>query len=106
MNWRLSLITRVMPFFIITGCATAASDHLQPKPRPLYRELTAYQAPADSSGSAPTPAEREDPTEELSLEEALSLALTQHPDLASVSWEAKAKEGLKRQASGVPPEAD
>jgi cobalt-zinc-cadmium efflux system outer membrane protein len=79
------------------GNGFAAPSGSLPEPRPLGRELPVAVpvAPAPESAAAPV-------TGELTLRQALALALLYNPDLAAFSWEVRAKEAEALQAGLLP----
>ena len=80
----------------VAGMPAAA----QVVPRPLGAGLAVGQPPADP-GATPAGA-LENPTGQVTLRDALSLALRQSPELASFAWEIRARESAALQA-GRPP---
>ena len=90
---RISRMAAVM--LTVAGMPAAA----QVVPRPLGAGLAVGQPPADPA----TPAGAlENPTGQVTLRDALSLALRQSPELASFAWEIRARESAALQA-GRPP---
>ena len=83
-------------------CAALANlVHAEPPERyPLARELPAFEAP--DSPATNTPQAPADPTAELSLREALALALLGSPELAVDSFEQRAREAAALQAAARP----
>jgi cobalt-zinc-cadmium efflux system outer membrane protein len=79
------------------GNGFAAPSGSLPEPRPLGRELPVAVpvAPAPESATAPV-------TGELTLRQALALALLYNPELAAFSWEVRAKEAEALQAGLLP----
>ncbi len=83
-----------------TGCTSPRHDAAWPERRPLGREIAIYEAPADSRGaSSPVIVE---PEGELTLRDALALALMHNPKLASVSWNVRIGEARTLQAGLLP----
>jgi cobalt-zinc-cadmium efflux system outer membrane protein len=115
-----------------SGCASPRPAATGPEARPLGRDIAAYEAPPEpelppgdasalgapasgTSGSgpfapgpstpdlaAPASADPWEPTGELTLPEALSLALQHSPRLAAASWDLRAAEAQVLQARLAP----
>ncbi len=88
------------------GCTLPKWGSSLPKPRPLGADLRAYQ-PGSREPTAPgrPPGKRpnlDEPTGDLSLRRALSLALAKSPQLASFAWSVRQAEAGHLQASLVP----
>ncbi len=84
----------------LTGIPAAAQAVV---PRPLGSGLVVNQPPVDGAVS-PAP---ENPTGQITLRDALALALRQSPELASFAWEIRARESSALQAGRAPnPVAD
>jgi len=79
----------------VTGMAAAAQAVV---PRPLGSGLAVNHPPVDGAVSPVT----ENPTGQITLRDALALALRQSPELASFAWEIRARESAAIQA-GRPP---
>ena len=82
-------ITHVMPvglalIMALSGCASGRMDTVGPEPRPLGRDLPAYQAPAEPTLSARPPVE--EPAGTLSLPEVLRATLLQNPELSATAF--------------------
>jgi len=77
------------------GNAFAATSGSLPEPRTLGRELPTFQMDAE-------PPKTQSPADELSLRQALALALLQNPELAAFSWEVRAREAAALQAGLLP----
>lgn len=92
----------------MAGCASPPALSPWPDPRPLAREISAAhanQAVADSDSAHP--ARAPEPKGELTLQEALSLALENNPRLEAFSWTVRAAEARALQAGLLPnPEFD
>jgi len=86
----------------LSGCAPNGVDVACPKPRPLGRDIPAYQAPRTPPKEHPVLLKAKEPTEAVILRQALSLALMGNPELAAFSWEVRAKEARSLQASLLP----
>ncbi len=104
----------------LSGCTTYQVETRWPEPRPLGEEFATYLAPsldvperkarrgADSLSNTELAraiddtdvrVQTEEPTGDLTLREALSLALLRNPELAAFSWEVRAAEARTLQAS-------
>ena len=87
--------------FGITGCSTHPIEAVLPESRPLGKDFPIYQASQNPSATSELPKIKE-PTDVLTLREALALALMNSPDLAAFSWEVRAKEAETLQAGLFP----
>jgi len=92
--------TLVLSTALLLGCAATPYRAAQPEPRPLGRDLVAYEAPlaAEEPSVAGAALPQPSPTKPLSLADALALASAQSPHLAAASWEVRAREGRALQA--------
>jgi outer membrane protein, heavy metal efflux system len=104
-SWPIGVWT-LLPLFGPFACGPIAVASL-PEPRPLGRDLPAFEAPAlgldrsaDFQGAA-HPANLE-PAGALPLREALRLALERNPELAAFSWEVRASEARTLQEGLLP----
>jgi len=86
----------------LTGCVTPQLDVAWPEPRPLGKDFATYRPPHEPYIAGSTALQLEEPTGDLSLRQALSLALMKNPELAAFSWEVRAKEALTLQAGLLP----
>lgn len=77
------------------GYAFAAPEAAMPEPRPLGREIPTFQVTIE-------PPKFQAPAGELTLRQALALALLHNPELASFSWEVRAREAQALQAGLLP----
>jgi cobalt-zinc-cadmium efflux system outer membrane protein len=77
------------------GNAFAAPTASLPEPRPLGRELPTFQVETE-------PPKLQAPADELTLRQALALALLHNPELAAFSWEVRVKEAEALQAGLLP----
>ncbi len=97
---RLLLLLCFPAVIAVTGCTVPCRDAAWPERRPLGREIEIYEAPPDSRGaSSPTLVE---PEGELTLRDALSLALMHNPKLASTSWSVRIGEARTLRAGLLP----
>jgi cobalt-zinc-cadmium efflux system outer membrane protein len=85
---------------VALGCAPTAPSFEAPEPRPLGRDLPGSSVIREDQ--VPEPTAFAEPAGGLTLRDALVAALTNSPELAAYSWEARAKEAEALQA-GVRP---
>ncbi len=86
---------------ILCGCASSPTDTNWPEPRPLGEKLPAYRASQDTETDGIKISILE-PSEVLTLYQALALALMHNPDLAVFSLEVRAGEARVLQAGLLP----
>ena len=84
----------VVPFAImlvvgITGCAGHTVDKAWPEPRPLGKDIVTYHSPHQKSSAPLAQPKVDEPKGVVTLEEALSLALTYNPKLISSLWDVR-----------------
>lgn len=96
-----------LSFIIVTmvgliGCAAHNMDEVWPKPRHLGKEVKTYKPPPQPSAVDLKSLRLEEPTESITLRQALSLALMNNPELKAFSWEVRAGEARTLQASLLP----
>ncbi len=84
----------------LTGCASHKIEATRPEPRPLGKDIAAFQAPEDPA--APGRPDLNEPTGSVTLREALALALVRNPELAVFSWDVRAQEARILQAGLFP----
>lgn len=84
----------------VTGCTVPRHDAAWAERRPLGREISVYKATPDSRGAS-TSAIAE-PEGELTLRDALALALMHNPKLAATSWDVRIGEARTLQAGLLP----
>jgi outer membrane protein, heavy metal efflux system len=84
---------------LLTGCQSGVFDQSWAPPRELGAKLASYRAPAQAPrvDAKPAPAD-ENPTGEITLRDALALALLQNADLAAFSWDVRMAEAKTIQA--------
>lgn len=83
---------------MLGGCAGSHDRVEPPGARPLGVDIPAFQAPDAPDASTPPPPTVLEPTGDLTLRDALALALMRNPELAVFSWEARAQEARVLQA--------
>ena len=71
-------------------------------PRPLASDLPVYSPSEDQSKTIPASGPREKLPDEITLRQALSLALMHNPELAASSWEVRSGEARSLQAGLFP----
>ena len=84
------------------GCAGRHGDPLWPEPRALGRNIRALGPAGEHVGPASGPGEPAEPTGDLTLREALALALARSPALGAASWTVRAADAMALQ-EGLPP---
>lgn len=98
-------LTRVAWIVVVavaaTGCGGPSSRTPTVQPRPLGNDLAVYRPAARDSGRHGPPAFT-NPTDSVSLREAVALALLHSPELAASAWETRAREARMIQV-GRPP---
>ncbi|MEW6357241.1 MAG: TolC family protein [Planctomycetota bacterium] len=92
---------------LLAGCAGYSPDAGWQEPRPLGRDYASYRPASSQAAEKPTKAPSEtkppaDPKSPLSLRHALALALLRNPELAAFSWDIRAAEARRLQASLLP----
>ena len=65
---------------LLTGCTVRRIDTAWPQPRPLGKDITAFRPPRDISSDGRTDFGIDEPDEDITLRQALSLALMKNPD--------------------------
>ena len=84
----------------LMGGACAYAD--LPGPRPLGREIPAPHPPLESPEVLPSGPAITEPAGDLTLREALSLALLQNPEIKAFAFEVRAREAAVLQAGLLP----
>lgn len=97
----------VVPFAImlmvgITGCAGHTVDKAWPEPRALGKDISTYRPPHQKSTTPLVTTMLDEPKGVVTLEQALSLALKNNPELAAFSWRVRAGEARTLQAGLLP----
>ncbi|MFQ5605750.1 MAG: TolC family protein, partial [bacterium] len=100
----LNVLTRLTftVFFLSTGCAGYRTTVNYPQPLPLGKEIKSYHAPKQIPEVKTPLLTIAEPTDTLTFQQALSLALLRNPQLAVFSWEVRAREAQAVQASLLP----
>ncbi len=86
----------------LSGCAVNSVDLKQPQLSPLGSDIRTFHPPAEPSEEGSSSLKFEEPTGDLTLSRALSLALLKSPELAAFSWEVRAGEARRLQAGLLP----
>ena len=89
----------ILPLIVIlvaAGCSSTTPSYHAPEPRPLGRDLPGTTVSRDDL--AAEPAVFPEPADSLTLRDALAAALTNSPELATYSWEVRAREAEALQA--------
>lgn len=82
----------------LTGCAASPVDTARPERNSPGRDIAVYRPRMEGSGTVPEYPRIEEPTGVVTLRHALSLALTNNPELAAFAWEVRASEARTLQA--------
>lgn len=98
MPWTSLVLLGMAVTIGLTGCVSTRGDAVRPEPRSQRKDVLTYQPPPRSSAPAPGTSPHEEPTEVLTLRQALALALLQHPELRAFAWEVRAAEARTLQA--------
>ncbi len=99
----MRLISLVFVCIVAAGCATArVNKAVLPERRSLGKKIKTYEPPPNILDAASARPEINEPTGNITLHQALSLALTSNPELASFSWKIRAEEAGVLQASLLP----
>ncbi|MBI4563358.1 MAG: TolC family protein [Planctomycetes bacterium] len=84
------------------GCTSPNAEEGWPEPRPLGRDVPAFRPPPSPDDYGELPLQTAESEGDLTLREAVALALLRSPDLATFGWEVRAREASVLQA-GLPP---
>ena len=82
----------------VCGCMGPGSEAALPQPRPLGRQFSTFQPPAKPM-ETPDVQEISEPTGDITLRQALALALMHNPELKAFSWDVRASQARQLQAS-------
>ena len=85
-----------------TGCSSVNVDNTWPQPSTLGENIPAYTPPVEVDLIKSLPVEKDGPIGELTLQQALELALNNSPHLAATAWAVRSAEARAFQA-GLPP---
>lgn len=98
MRMKLLLFLFVLFALCLWGCMGPGSEAALPQPRPLGRQFSTFQPPARPM-ETPDVQEISEPTGDITLRDALTLALMHNPDLKAFSWDVRASQARQLQAS-------
>ncbi len=82
----------------VSGCMDPDSEAALGQPRPLGRQFSTFQPPAKPM-ETPDVQEISEPTGDITLRQALALALMHNPELKAFSWDVRASQARQLQAS-------
>ncbi|MHC4285239.1 MAG: TolC family protein [Planctomycetota bacterium] len=82
----------------IWGCMEPGSEAALGQPRPLGQQFSTFQPPARPM-EIPDVQEISEPTGDITLRQALALALMHNPELKAFSWDVRASQARQLQAS-------
>ena len=82
----------------VSGCMEPVSEAALGQPRPLGRQFSTFQPPARPM-ETPDVQEISEPTGDITLRQALALALMHNPELKAFSWDVRASQARQLQAS-------
>ena len=104
MQMNFFVLLFLMVSIVLSGCATGQKETaaMLPDARPLGKEFEAYHAESKSTVDAGVSTETEEIKGLLTLQKVLSLSLMKNPALAAFSWEVRAMEAARLQASLLP----
>ena len=93
------LFFTVISVLAVYGCMDSVNDIAWPAPPPLGQEFSSFQSVEKSPATISDTYEIAEPNGIITLREALALALMRNPELRAFSWETRASEARKLQAS-------
>ena len=102
------MLTKFLPFLIIllviavSGCMDYDNDTSWSEPRPLGQDFSTFQPPKKPPTTVQYAPEVAEPNDVITLRQALALALVHNPELRAFSWEVRASEARRLQASLLP----
>ncbi len=102
MRNRSILISCLLFFAGLAGCAGPRMDAGWPEPRPLGQGFKTFRPPGEPSSHVRPTTPSEAPASSLSLRQALACSLMNNPGLAAFSWEVRAREAQALQAGLLP----
>jgi len=88
----------VIPILVVSGCVDSASDTALPYPPSLGQEFSTFEPPEKPVETVSETYEIAEPTDVITLRDALALALMRNPELRAFSWATRASEARKLQA--------
>ncbi len=81
----------------IWGCMDPGGETVLPQPQPLGRRFSTFQPPVRPAETPDVP-EISEPNGDITLRDALTLALMHNPELRAFSWDVRASQARKLQA--------
>jgi len=93
------LFFTIIPALVVSGCMDSANDAVWLDPPPLGQEYSSFQSPEKLPETVSESYEIAEPNGIITLRQALALALMHNPELRAFSWETRASEARKLQAS-------
>ena len=101
--FQLTVILLILAWTVtFTGCSSVNVDSTWPQPSALSENIPTYIPPVDVDLLKSHPLIKDEPIGELTLHEALTLALNFSPNLAAAAWAVRSAEARAFQA-GLPP---
>lgn len=88
----------VLSALCVCGCMEPGSEAALPQPQLLGQEFSTFQPPAKPEAISDVP-EIAEPTGDITLRQALTLALMHNPELKAFSWDIRASQARQLQAS-------
>jgi len=82
----------------VSGCMEQSNEIALPQPRSLGQEFSTFQPPAKPMETSDVP-EIAEPTGPITLRQVLALTLMHNPELRAFSWDVRASEARRLQAS-------
>ncbi len=98
---RVSSAATLSAVVALGACARPAAPAVAPSTQPLGREVPVYQPLRGDQGRPAGPV-FENPSADISLRDAITLALLHSPDLAAYAWETRAREARLLQVGRLP----
>lgn len=89
-------------YLFLSGCASGPSDDVWPEPGPLGRDVPTFKPSPDAEPRGGEGELSKEPEGDLTLRQAVALALLQSPELAAFGWEVRAREARLVQAGLLP----
>lgn len=102
MNLKTTIVLCSALFIGLTGCTTYRPDTAWPKPRPLGKDIDTFRPPVKPGETLKEILQLEEPTDAITLRQALALALVKNPELAAFAWEVRAREAGVLEAGLIP----
>ncbi len=101
---RILLLVVIVTGFVFCGCSQNTDEVVLPQRRALGAEISTFQAPAVADKGALPETEVDNPSVvnpsgAINLQQALGLALLGNPELKAFSWQVRALEAARLQAS-------